>query len=159
MIKRWTKLAGLSLHPTKTRIAGLQLSQGFDFLGYHFEAAASRPSGILRQPRKKSLQKFKTQVRLLTKRNNAHSMATTVALLNPVVRGFFEYFKHAHPNIFGSLDGWVRMRLRSILRRRIHHRGRGRGKDHQRWPNAYFSELGLFFMAKAWAALSQPRAG
>ena len=36
------------------------------------------------------------------------------------------------------------MRLRSILRKRMKKEGRGRGLDHQRWPNAYFAELGLY---------------
>jgi RNA-directed DNA polymerase len=158
-IRQWTESAGLTLHPTKTRIVDLNHSKGFEFLGYHFEAAGWKPSGIVQRPREKSLRKFKDKVRLLTKRNNGHSMATIIASLNPVVRGFFEYFKHVHPVIFGSLDGWIRMRLRSTLRRRVHRRGRGRGTDHRRWPNAFFGELGLFFMAKAWAEFSQPRAG
>ena len=42
------------------------------------------------------------------------------------------------------LDRWVRMRLRSILPHRQGGQGRGRGADHQRWPDAYFAELGLF---------------
>ena len=36
------------------------------------------------------------------------------------------------------------MRLRSILRKRMKKKGRGRGSDHQRWPNTYFAELGLY---------------
>ena len=47
-------------------------------------------------------------------------------------------------NTFPRLDGWVRMRIRSILRKRLGLRGRGRGSDHQRWPNAFFGERGLF---------------
>ncbi len=56
---------------------------------------------------------------------------------------------------FGRLDGWIRMRLRSILRKRQGRRGRGRGADHQRWPNAFFTEQGLFFMAAAHASARQ----
>ena len=48
---------------------------------------------------------------------------------------------------FATLDGWVRMRLRSILRHRQGGQGRGRGADHQRWPNAFFAEHGLFSLA------------
>jgi RNA-directed DNA polymerase len=39
--------------------------------------------------------------------------------------------------------GVVRMRLRSIQRKRDRRKGRGRGKDHNRYPNAYWAELGL----------------
>ena len=42
-----------------------------------------------------------------------------------------------------ELDKWLRMRLRSILRKRERRKGRGRGRDQQRYPNAYFAELRL----------------
>jgi len=48
--------------------------------------------------------------------------------------------QHSYHTTFPALDGWVRMRLRSILRTWHHGKGRGRGQDHQRWPN----KLGLF---------------
>ena len=41
------------------------------------------------------------------------------------------------------------MRLRSILRKRRGREGRGRGKDHQRWPNHYFKKLGLYCLLDA----------
>jgi RNA-directed DNA polymerase len=47
------------------------------------------------------------------------------------------------------------MRLRSILRCRDHRRGRGRGRDHQLWPNAYFAERGLYSLVTARAAAVQ----
>lgn len=65
------------------------------------------------------------------------------------------YFKHSHRTTFPKLDGWIRMRLRSILRRRRHRKGCGRGSDHQRWTNAYFAEQGLFSLAAAHAQARQ----
>jgi len=47
------------------------------------------------------------------------------------------------------------MRLRSILRKRHKLKGRGRGADHQRWPNAYFTDLGLFSLTAAHASVRQ----
>ncbi|MBG7606552.1 MAG: hypothetical protein IZT59_00745 [Verrucomicrobia bacterium] len=38
-----------------------------------------------------------------------------------------------------TVDGWLRMRLRSILRKRRGLGGRGRGRDHQRWPSRSFA--------------------
>ena len=139
----------LTLHPTKTRIANAQ-DEGFDFLGYHFQ-------GGHRWPRKKSVKKLRDAIRPHTRRANGHSLATTIARINPILRGWFEYFKHSHRNVFPDIDGWVRMRLRSILRKRAHHRGRGRGSDHQRWPNAFFTAQGLFTMTKAHTAALQSR--
>ena len=76
--------------------------------------------------------------------------------LQPLIRGWIEYFKYAQvKGTLEELDGWVRMRLRSILRKRAHHRGRGRGSDHQRWPTAFFTALGLFTMTEAHAVALQ----
>jgi RNA-directed DNA polymerase len=138
----WTAQAGLTLHPVKTRIVDAMQTGGFEFLGYHFERG-------YRWPRKKSLQKFKQAIRDKTRRAHGHGLPQIIHEINRAGRGWFEYFKHSHPNTFGSLDGWVRMRLRSILRKRRGGRGCGRGADHQRWPNAFFAKLGLFSMAAA----------
>jgi RNA-directed DNA polymerase len=143
---------GLTLHPEKTRLVDMSQPGGFDFLGYHFERNEKRP-------RRKSLVKVKDNVRGLTKRNNGHSLETIIARLNPVLRGWFEYFKHSHRRTFTSLDGWVRMRLRSILRRRHKKRGVGRGWSNIRWPNAYFAKLGLFTMTTARASARPPPQG
>jgi len=141
-VRTWTAQAGLTLHPEKTRIVDATQKGGFDFLGYHFERG-------YRWPRKRSLEKFREALREATPRNAGQSLSCIIGKVNGRVRGWFEYFKHSHPNTFEPLDGWVRMRLRSILRRRQHKRGRGRGSDHQRWPNAYFASAGLFSMAAA----------
>ena len=139
----------LVLHPTKTRIANA-LDEGLDFLGYHFQ-------GGHRWPRKKSVKKLRDAIRPHTRRTNGHSLAATIARINPILRGWFEYFKHSHRATFPEIDGWVRMRLRSILRTRAHHRGRERGSDHQRWPNAFFTAQGLFTMTDAHAVALQSR--
>jgi len=144
LIQEWVPQAGLTLHPEKTRIVDTHQPGGFDFLGYHFENG-------MRWPRKGSLQKFKETIRAKTKRNNGRSLGTIIAEVNRTARGWYAYFKHSHGTVFTSLDGWVRMRLRSIPRKRRGRRGRGRGADHQRWPNAFFREQGLFSMVRAQA--------
>jgi RNA-directed DNA polymerase len=147
-VQEWTVSAGLQLHPQKTRIVDARQAGGFDFLGYHFER------GIC-WPRTKSLRKFKDTVRAKTPRGNGHSLDAIIADLNRSLKGWFEYFKHSHTPTFPRLDQWVRMRLRSILRRRHHRRGQGRGWDHRRWPNAFFAEHGLLSLADAHAQLRQ----
>ncbi len=117
---------------------------GFDFLGYHFERG-------YRWPRTKSLERFKDAIRAETRRTDGRSLAVIVAALNPKLRGWYAYYRHSHWTTFGRLDGWIRMRLRSVLRKRRGRRGRGRGTDHQRWPNAYFGALGLYSLEAAHA--------
>jgi RNA-directed DNA polymerase len=147
MVHQWTAKAGLTLHPTKTRVIDAR-TEPFDFLGYRFENGT-------RRPRPKSLDKFKETIRTKTSRNSGESLFTIIRSLNPTLRGWFEYFKHSHKWTFERIDGWTRMRLRSILRRRMKLRGCGRGSDHQRWPNAFFADRGLFSLERAHELASQ----
>jgi len=147
-VRAWTVQAGLTLHPVKTRVVNAEEKGGFDFLGYHFERG-------MKWPRKKSRDKFKETIRVKTRRTNGHSLQAIITDVNRTTKGWFEYFKHSHKTTFPVLDSWVRMRIRSILRKRRGLRGRGRGWDHQRWPNAFFSEQGLFSFETAHAEACQ----
>ncbi len=150
LLEQETHRRRLRLHPEKTRVVDATAPGGFDFLGYHFEQGR-------RWPRTKSLRSFKDRVRAKTGRTSGHSLSVIIADLNRTLWGWFEYFKHSHRYTFDRLDGWIRGRLRGILRRRSGRRGRGRGADHQRWPNAFFQQQGLFSLAAAHAAIRQPR--
>jgi RNA-directed DNA polymerase len=147
-VQQWTAEAGLTLHPEKTHIVDATQRGGFDFLGYHFERG-------MKWPRKKSLEKLKDTIRAKTRRANGHSLEMTIARVNSTLKGWYAYFQHSHRTTFRPIDGWIRMRLRSILRRRRGRRGRGRGRDHQRWPNAFFAEHGLYSLTTAHALARQ----
>lgn len=138
-IREWMAAAALQLHPEKTRLVDLNDPKaGFDFLGYHFRRGGKR------WPRRKSVQKLRERLRGMTKRNSGESMQAIIQRINPVLRGWHGYFRHAVGWSLEQVDGWVRGRLRSILRKRRGGKGRGRSTDQQRWPNAYFARLGLF---------------
>ena len=147
VVQAWADGAGLTLHPEKTRIVDLW-DEGFDFLGYHFWKHT-------RWPRKKSLNKLKDTIRQKTRRTNGHSLQHIIASINPILRGWFAYFKHSNARTFRSIDQWLRMRLRSILRKRSNRSGRGRGRDHNRWTNAFFTEQGLFSSTAAFVSAHQ----
>ncbi len=148
LVRDWTQSTGLTLHPEKTHIVDATSRGGFAFLGYHFERG-------YRWPRSKSLQKLKNTIRGKTKRTNGFSLSVLIARVNRTLAGWFVHFKHSHYTTFRSLDQWIRMRLRSILRRRSKRRGRGRGKDHHRRPNSFFAEQGLFSVVAVHAAARQ----
>jgi len=156
VVRQWCTAAGLVVHPTKTRIVDIR-QEGFDFLGYHFQT--TRQGLLTRWPRQRSLAKLKANLREKTRRNNGHDLASIMASVNRTLRGWFGYFKHSHYTTFASLDQWIRGRLRSILRKRARGRGRSRGRDHQRWPNAYFAELGYFSLENARLSACQPSGG
>lgn len=146
-VQQWMEQAGLTLHPTKTRIVNATERGGFDFLGYHFERG-------YRWPRRKSLEKFKETIRNKTPRLRPGAMHDIIQDINATLRGWFGYFKHGHSTTFQPLDKWIRQRLRSMLRKRHKGSGRARGRDHQRWPNTYFTALGLISLALARAQMA-----
>lgn len=148
LVRAWVSENGLTLHPTKTKVVDAW-TDGFDFLGYHFEDGT-------RRPREKSLTKLKDTIRAKTRRTSGDSLTKVIGSLNRTLKGWFAYFKHSQPWVFPRLDGWIRRRLRSILRRREHRRGCSGGYDHKRWPNAFFAEQGLFSLKSAHALARQP---
>ena len=138
-VEAWMAEAGLTLHPEKTRVVDATQKGGFEFLGWHFERG-------MKWPREKSVRKLKDSVRAKTKRNNGHDMATIIKRVNSITRGWGNYFRGGVRNVPVRLDQWIRMRLRSILRKRDKRKGRGRGRDHNRYPNAWFAERGLVLL-------------
>ena len=77
------------------------------------------------------------------------SLKEIIAAVNRTMTGWYAYFQHSHPTTFARVDGWVRMRLRSILRWRRGGKGRGRGRDHQKWTKQWFTKQGLFTLEAA----------
>jgi RNA-directed DNA polymerase len=151
-VRQWVAQNGLSLHPDKTHVGDcMQRGQGFEFLGYRFEAGR-------RWVRDKSVKGLKDKVREKTKRTRGESLRTVIEDLGPMLKGWFGYFKHACKSTFPDIDGFIRRRLRAMLRKQQKRPGRGRcHADHKRWPNAYFAELGLFTMTQARLNASQSR--
>jgi len=151
-VKAWVESNGLSLSADKTHVGDCrQKGQGFDFLGYHFELGR-------RWVRKRSLKAMQDRIRMRTKRTRGDSLASIIVDLNPVLRGWFNYFKHAHSNTFKWMDSFVRRRLRAILRKQEKRPGMGVCReDHQRWPNKFFAAQGLFTLNAAWKLASQSR--
>ncbi len=139
-VRAWVAEAGLTLHPEKTRIVDATQRGGFDFLGYHFERA-------MRWPREKSLKKLKERVRAKTRRTDGRSLRTIVTDVNRTLRGWYGYFQHSKANVFATVDGYVRRRLRSLLEKRRGHTRHGLGAAHQRWPNEWFARRGLLSLA------------
>jgi len=138
---------GLQLHPDKTRLAHLMVKPGFQFLGYEFYDR-------FRDPRSSSKDKLHAAVRSKTELSSGTSLVDIIRSLNATLRGWYGYFKYCSASSFAwkEIDQRVRFRLRAILDRRRHggrKRRRGRGNAHRRWPNAFFTELGLFSLVSS----------
>ncbi len=132
---------GLSLSPEKTRI--VHLDDGFDFVGWHYR-------GHQRWPRAKSEKALRLKLRGMTRRGRPGSMEAICSELEPILRGWYQYFRNGNSGAtFQSISKWLRRRLRSILHRR--HKGRGMGSTalNVRWPKGYFAGRGFFDLAEA----------
>jgi len=144
---------GLGLHPDKTRRVGLTDGKaGFDFLGCHLQ---KRMSGriwerdhrkvyfLQRWPSRRAMKRVRQRVKELTPRSRCHAdIREVIARLNPVVRGWGNYFRTGNAGRqFIQLDSYVWRRLRSL---RIARKGRHlRPGEAAGWTSAYFEHLGL----------------
>lgn len=122
---------GLELHPDKTRIVDLREGrEGFDFLGCHFHARVSgrllergiRRYYLHRWPSARAMKRIRARVRALTDRRRRAGMSDireVIAALNPVLRGWGNYFRTGNAaNKFRQIDRHVTRRLRSLLVKR-----------------------------------------
>ena len=136
-LRAWVSENGLMLHPDKTHVGDCREDgQGFEFLGYRFEAGR-------RLVRKKSLTALRDKVRARTPRNRGGSIESVIASLNPTLKGWCAYFKQAHRFTFSSVDGFIRRRLRAMLRKQKHRPGQGRClNDHT---------MAKFLLRQSWA--------
>ena len=151
-VKSWVEQNGVRLNADKTHVGDCrQAGQGFEFLGYRFEAGR-------RWVRDKSLKALRERIRSKTRRTRGNSLAKIIEDLNPMLRGWFNYFKHAHSVAQLGIDGFVRRRLRAILRKQEKRPGMGQClDDHLRWPNTFFAAQGLFTINAARMLASQSR--
>jgi group II intron reverse transcriptase/maturase len=121
----------LELHPEKTVITNF--GKGFVFLGYEFIGWQYK------RPRKKALKKFKDKVRKVTRRQQPWPVDMIIGRLNPVVRGWGNYFGKGNvKSLFRRLDEWIRMRIRSYMegKKAVKH-------QNKRIPNALLEKKGL----------------
>jgi RNA-directed DNA polymerase len=151
-VRAWIEQNGLKLNADKTHVGDCrQAGQGFEFLGYRFEVGR-------RWVRQKSLLALRERIRQKTRRTRGDSLACIIADLNPTLRGWFHYFKHAQPWVHQLTDGFVRRRLRALLRKQDKRPGMGKCRnDHLRWPNTFFAAQGLFTLTTARGLASQSR--
>ena len=127
-------LSDIGLRVAEEKTGVRQVQEGFEFLGFTFY-------GRFLRPRPRALVEFKDNVRSRTRRKTPISMGVMIEQLNPVLRGWGNYFADGDVlSLFRDLDSWVRMRLRSKARRRGKTKG---GVDNVRWPNRHFTDLGL----------------
>ena len=144
---------GLELHPEKTRQVDLSWGQqGFDFLGCHLRKRLSGPIWekkrkrvyfLQREPSKRSMVRVRQRVNVLTKTRRAgvQNVRVIIAELNPLLRGWSNYFRTGNAaQRFNQLDSYVCRRLRRFMMKR---KGRNLPGDLERWSFDFFFSQGL----------------
>lgn len=112
---------GLRLSETKTRVC--HIDEGFDFLGWRIQRRAWRgrtgKTAIYTYPSKKALASIIDKVRTLTRRARHRTLADLLRRLNPVLRGWCNYFRHGvSSRTFGYVDHFAFWRIFDWLRKR-----------------------------------------
>lgn len=113
---------GLTLHPSKTRI--VHIRQGFEFLGYKLQQGKGLklPEGKIKKgknvcniyaiPTEKSVKRFMEKIRDRTKRKIPLKLQEIIEWINPVIRGWGNYYRKAHVRkLFNRLRAWIIHRL------------------------------------------------
>jgi RNA-directed DNA polymerase len=124
---------GLRLSEEKTRVC--HIDEGFDFLGWRIQRRSWRgrtgKRAVYTYPSKKALASVMAKVRSITRRRKHRTLADLLRLLNRVLRGWCNYFRHGvSAQTFGYLDHYTWWRVVGWLRKR--HDGLNWGTLHRR---------------------------
>ena len=128
--RRILKQLGVELHPQKTRI--VHVRYGFEFLGYKIKRGERglylpeskirsqvRHGALYAYPKEKSIRRFMDQIRRRTQRKVPLTTKELITELNPLLRGWGEYYKRAHVRrLFHRLDAWIVHRIWSHRHKR-----------------------------------------
>jgi len=157
---------GVVLHAEKTRI--VHVRQGFEFLGFKIKRPRTplklppekirgglKPGDLYAYPRDKSIRHFREQIRMLTRRNAPVKTQQLIDNLNPVIRGWGNYYCRAHVRkLFHHLDRWIVHRIWS------HRSKRWRNKAWKKLPlSGLYGQMGLVNLISLIPSLASTRKG
>ena len=112
---------GLRLSAEKTRVC--HIDEGFDFLGFRIQRRPRRgragERAVYTYPSKKALASLMDKVRRLTRRGKHRTLTELLGRLNPVLRGWCNYFCHGvSKKTFSYVDHFTWWRIVTWLRKR-----------------------------------------
>ena len=125
----------------------LPKGESFSFLGFEYRRIRSR-NRVWRPyyaPKLKKRTALFAKLREVFRRNVSQPVGKVIEMINPILRGWYGYFRESHRTGLSGPDGWLRRRLRAVLRKREKRPGYGLNEaDSRRWPNRWFAARGLF---------------
>lgn len=119
-LNKWLETRGLKLNQDKTKI--VHITEGFDFLGFNVKHYRdnSRKSGykLLIKPNRQAIKNIKLKIKQVWLKYQAQDVKTIVARLNPIIRGWANYYKvGVSRKVFESLDAWMYIKARRYVKR------------------------------------------
>jgi RNA-directed DNA polymerase len=134
----------VEINEEKSRIVDLGQGESFGFLGFEFRRVRSR-QGAWRPnyaPRLKKRTALLRKLRDIFRRFQSQPIGRVVALINPILRGWVQYFAAGHSSrCFSYIKDWVEKKVRRHLMRARGLRGFGWDRWSRRW---LYDRLGLF---------------
>lgn len=134
----------LTMNQEKTRIT--KLTEGFNFIGFHFVKRKSPKSGknhIYVFPTKRAQQNIRNRLKYLTSRKAPIQPKEFIELVKPIVLGWVNYFRHTNASeAFRRLQRFINIRFRRYLTQRSKDRGFGWKK----YPNSRLYAMGMIYI-------------
>jgi RNA-directed DNA polymerase len=135
ILNNWLNQRGLLLSEEKTRI--VHLKDGFDFLGFnvrHYKVSNTTTGWkLLIKPSKKSVQKIREKLRQIWLKHKGHNVAVLIKKLNPIIRGWANYFRiGVSSETFSALDHWM-FRRESRYVKRMHPQKNNKWRENRYW--------------------------
>jgi group II intron reverse transcriptase/maturase len=137
VVKRILEALKLQVHPRKTRLVDLN-NEGFDFLGFYIRKIHNVRTGKqppVKWPSQKAMKAIQSKIKEHTQRRwTSASLSQTVAVLNPLIRGWRNYFQTGNSTrAFQAMDNYVRYRLWKLFKAKHGPRCRRGGLKFERW--------------------------
>ena len=134
----------LQVNEEKSRIVDLSQGGSFGFLGFDFRRVRSR-RGVWRPqytPKMKRRTALLRKLKEVFRRWQAQPVGRMIAVINPIVRGWVNYFRIGHASrCLTYVKDWVERKVRRHMMRVRHRRGFG----WKRWSKGWlYTVLGLF---------------
>ena len=135
---------GVERNRDKTRRVDLATGESFAFLGFDMHRRKTRRGqwGVAYVPRIKARTKLLQRLKEVFRRHRSQPVERVVKLINPILRGWANYFRIGHASrCFSYVRDWVEKKVRRHLMRQRGRRGHGWKRWSRRW---LYERLGLY---------------
>jgi len=137
-------LLEVEVNEEKTRCVDLERRESFDYLGFSIRRVRSRRGKwfALRLPTVKKRTALLKRLKVVFRSHRSQPVGRVIELINPILRGWVNYFAHGHPGrCFSYVRNWVEKKIRRHLARNSKRSGFGWKRWSTRW---LYTHLGLF---------------